>query len=180
MGQQGQNTAKHAWNFNSKVATYTEPKLDRIYFPTFLSFVIFCGLWIILIGAVSFKYSKNVENKVPEKNDNFFLKVFAYQPHWGKVCNSKRSKKAIKCLDGIRTISTFWVMLGPGIHEPQTWSEIFKIRLVLVRSDISKFFLGPSPFQSQIFIFCLTLVRSVLVHGSLIRSLLHANRVNKK
>ena len=112
MGQNGQSTAKHAWNFNSKVATYTEPKLDRIYFPTFLSFVIFCGLWIILVGAASFKYSKNIENNLPEKNNNFFLKVFAYQPHWAKVCNTKRSKKAIKCLDGLRTISTFWVMLG--------------------------------------------------------------------
>ena len=149
-GQQGQNTAKHAWNFNSKVATFTEPKLDRIYFPTFLSFVIFCGLWIIFVGAASFKYSKNVENNVPEKNNNFFLKVFAYQPHWAKVCSSKRSKKAIKCLDGIRTISTFWVMLGPGIHRPSTRRgprfSFFFLALVRIGPKFSKF-LGPFRFQ---------------------------------
>ena len=94
------------------MATYTEPKLNRVYLPTFLSFVIFCGVWILLVGAASFKYAKNVENELAESNNTFFMKVFAYQPHWAKVCSSKRSKKAIKCLDGIRTISTFWVMLG--------------------------------------------------------------------
>ena len=111
-GQQGQNTAKNAWNFNSKVKTFTEPKLDRVYLPTFLSFVIFCGVWILLVAAASFKYAKNVENEFAESNNTFCLKVFAYQHHWAKVCSSKRSKKAIKCLDGIRTISTLWVMLG--------------------------------------------------------------------
>ena len=74
--------------------------------------MIFCGVWILIIGAFSFKYAKNVENNLSENNNTFCLKVFAYQPHWAKVCSSKRSKKAIKCLDGIRTISTFWVMLG--------------------------------------------------------------------
>ena len=113
--------AQNAWNLNSKVRTFTEPKLDRVYLPTFLSFIIFCGIWILLIVVFSFKYSKNIENNVQENNNTFFLKVFAYQPHWTKVCSTKRSKKTIKCLDGIRAISTFWVMLShlqgcPDLH----------------------------------------------------------------
>ena len=40
------------------------------------------------------------------------MAIFAYQPHWEKLLSSKRSSKAIKCIDGIRALSIMWVVLG--------------------------------------------------------------------
>ena len=114
--------------------------MERVYFPTFLSFVLFYG--ILLLGRIS-NYSllvvfflnstrlvkshiKNLKSLfevifaasiIWYKNDqnikpNLFLAIFAYQPHWEKLISSKRSSKAIKCIDGIRALSIMWVVLG--------------------------------------------------------------------
>ena len=111
--------------------------MERVYFPTFLSFVLFYGILLLgrlsnnlrpylyktaisviriknlktlweVIFAASIAWYKNDQNIKP----SLFVAIFAYQPHWEKLLSSKRSSKAIKCIDGIRALSIMWVVLG--------------------------------------------------------------------
>ena len=59
---------------------------------------------IFAASIVWFKKDKNIK-------PSLFLTIFAYQPHWEKLLSSKRSSKAIKCIDGIRALSIMWVVL---------------------------------------------------------------------
>ena len=62
------------------------------------------GIILLCVGIASWTY----ENE----NENLFVTVFAYQKPWDKLISTKRSQKAIKCIDGIRALSMMWVMIG--------------------------------------------------------------------
>ena len=72
--------------------------------PTFVSYCVFMGVMIllILIGSIRFKDSEN----------DSFNSIFAPQLHWKRLTATTRSRKVIKCIDGIRSFSMFWVLLG--------------------------------------------------------------------
>ena len=51
------------------------------------------------------------------KSQNRIVLAMSLQSHYDHLLRVKRSKKAITCLDGIRSISIFWVVLGHTVSQ---------------------------------------------------------------
>ena len=77
------------------------------FFSTFITVINLKTIDKVIFAASVVWYKKG-----PDTKTNSFMAIFAYQPHWQKLTSSKRSSKAIKCIDGIRALSIMWVMLG--------------------------------------------------------------------
>ena len=72
------------------------------------SFALFCGTWCLVVGIASYLNSKNSS----KLNQNLFIRIFSYQSHWTQLCSTERGENLITCLDGIRALSLFWIILG--------------------------------------------------------------------
>ena len=104
-GENGQGSVAHAFTklLRMDIQTWSAP-IDAVNNSTLISYCIFMGVVLACVGVASWMYENG--------NENLFVTVFAYQKPWDKLTSTKRSKKAIKCIDGIRALSMMWVMVG--------------------------------------------------------------------
>ena len=92
------------------------PSLYRVTSYNFYLFIIFNSCWILLAAVCSclVKFKKSSSN---------IIRFFAVQDRIEKLFTIKRSKKAIKCLDGIRSMSITWVIIGHIVGQNQLMEQ---------------------------------------------------------
>ena len=86
------------------MAKPTNP-IYRVRSYNFVLFVVVVGAWIVLIICITINHEMT-------KSDNKYITALSLRTHYNRLLNMNRSKKVIKCIDGIRTLSIFWVIIG--------------------------------------------------------------------
>jgi len=84
-----------------RLVKFVEP-LYRVTKPTIVASAVVLGLYFLLVLGI---------NCFP-KMKNPFLAVFHVPSNYEGLLNTQRPKKAISCLDGIRSLSIWWVVIG--------------------------------------------------------------------
>lgn len=84
--------------------------LYRVTSTNFLLFTCINGAWVVAIIICT------VLHKVFASESKIVL-AMSLQTHYRQLLTVKRSKKAITCLDGIRTLSILWVVIGHIISQ---------------------------------------------------------------
>ena len=86
------------------MAKPTNP-LYRVRSYNFVIFVVLVGAWIVLIICITINHEIT-------KSENKYVKALSLRTHYDRLFTISRSKKVIKCIDGIRSLSLFWVIIG--------------------------------------------------------------------
>ena len=84
------------------------PRYGLLPIETQTSFTLFCGTWSLVVAVASYVDTKNC-SKI---NKNFYIRAFSYRTHWNNLVCNKRCTNAITCIDGMRALSLFWIILG--------------------------------------------------------------------
>ena len=105
-----QRSAEVGWveipNGVRRLVKFVEP-LYRVAKPTIITSSLFLGLYFLFVFVVgSFSPSSNG-----------ILKAFHVPTNYASLVNTKRPEKAILCLDGIRSMSIWWVLIGHMISQ---------------------------------------------------------------
>lgn len=80
---------------------FVEP-LYRVSKPTIIASAVVLGLYFLFVLGINFF----------PKMKNSFLAAFHVATNYEGLINTQRPKKAILCLDGIRSLSIWWVVIG--------------------------------------------------------------------
>ena len=91
------------------MAKPTNP-LYRVRSYNFVTFVVMVGAWIVLIISITINHEIT-------KSENKYVKALSLRTHYDRLFTINRSKKVIKCIDGIRSLSLFWVIIGHAVSQ---------------------------------------------------------------
>lgn len=127
-----------------QMAKPTSP-LYRVTSYNFVIFTLLFGGWILLVLLCTFHHQ--ITNS---KND--YIGALSVKTHYDNLFQIKRSKKVIKCIDGIRSLSIFWVVIGHIIgkmlyvfsNTPQLFEQVkdgFMISVYTGQVAVDSFFL---------------------------------------
>ena len=56
-------------------------------------------------------------NHEKTKSKNKYVKALSLRTHYDRLFVTYRSKKVIKCIDGVRSLSIFWVIIGHALSQ---------------------------------------------------------------
>jgi len=86
------------------------PQMNRVTSYNFITFTTLIGLWTLIVIGFT------VHHQVTKSNNRYVL-AMSMRAHYDKLLTVNRSQKVIKCIDGIRSMSIFWVIIGHIISQ---------------------------------------------------------------
>ena len=92
-----------------RMAKPTNP-IYRVRSYNFVLFVVVVGAWMVLIIC------STIHHEI-KKSENKYIEALSLRTHYDRLLTINRSKKVIKCIDGIRTLSIFWVIIGHIVQQ---------------------------------------------------------------